>query len=89
MKAALFQLGQVVATKDVSENLTSTFIQNLLARHVTGDYGDLCKEDIEANEQALKDGERILSSFESSHGKLYIITEWDRSHTTILFADEY
>lgn len=65
----------------------------LLARHLCGDWGDVDQEDAETNDQALTPGEesRILSVYggEGNPDRLYIITEWDRSQTTILRADEY
>ena len=62
-----------------------------LHRHHCGDWGDeLCAEDKAANEQALKDGSRLLSCYRTPAGdRLYIITEWDRSMTTILLPSEY
>ena len=60
-------------------------------RHHCGDWGDeLCAEDKAANEQALKDGSRLLSCYRTPAGdRLYIITEWDRSMTTIMLPSEY
>ena len=62
-----------------------------MRRHHCGDWGDeLCAEDKAANEQALKDGSRLLSCYRTPAGdRLYIITEWDRSMTTILLPSEY
>ena len=62
-----------------------------LHRHHCGDWGDeLCAEDKVANEQALKDGSRLLSCYRTPAGdRLYIITEWDRSVTTIMLPSEY
>jgi len=62
-----------------------------LRRHHCGDWGDeLCAEDKAANEQALKDGSRLLSCYRTPAGdRLYIITEWDRSMTTIMLPSEY
>jgi len=63
---------------------------DLIKRHVSGDWGDVCADDAEANEAALKDGDRILSVYHTSKGeKVYVITEWDRSATTVLLASEY
>jgi hypothetical protein len=66
-------------------------INPLLARHVTGDWGDLDHEDKKLNDRAVKIGNRILSSYcvSASAGKVWIITEWDRSYTTVLLPDEY
>ncbi len=66
------------------------FILSCLRRHNNGDWGDLCKEDKQANDYALTHDERLLSSylFQGSE-KVWIITEWDRSATTVLFPEEY
>ncbi len=62
----------------------------LLNRHVTGDWGDLEDEDKEENELSVKEGFRILSAYElETDVKIWVITEWDRSATTILLPDEY
>ena len=58
-------------------------------KYITGNWGDLCEEDKQANEDALINNERLLASYLTSKGKVYIITERDRSCTTILFANEY
>ena len=58
-------------------------------KYITKDWGDLTEEDITANEIALINGDRILGAYNTSLGKIYIITEADRSLTTILFATEY
>ena len=60
-----------------------------LARHLAGDWGDLCEEDKAENELSLKEGFRLLSAYETEIGKIWIITEADRSVTTILFPSEY
>ena len=86
----LFQLGQVVATKGIMETLSYTDINSALIRHGNGDWGDVCSEDKKLNDQAVKEGMRLLSSYKSEGGeRFWIITEWDRSVTTILFPDEY
>ena len=61
-----------------------------LDRHVKGDWGELDEEDRQANDDALIDGSRILSSYRLSNGtKIWIITEWDRSATTCLLPEDY
>ena len=61
-----------------------------LSRHVTGDWGTVGDEDKKLNDAAVKDGTRILSAYQTSAGeKLWVITEADRSSTTILLPDEY
>jgi hypothetical protein len=89
---ALFQLGGVVMTpaaRDLMEAL-SLDPSHLLARHVTGDWGDLRADDKRANDAALKDGGRLFSAYRLvDDKKLWIITEADRSSTTILLPREY
>lgn len=66
-------------------------LTTFLDRHVRADWGDeLDFEDILANEQALENGDRLLSKYRVRPGvSIYIITEWDRSATTVLLPDEY
>lgn len=93
----LFTLGQVVATPGALEQLAKAQVapSDLLDRHVHGDYGQLCPEDVEANEQALRDGSRLLSSYRLPTGvKVWVITEaaddhGQRAATTLLLPDEY
>ena len=61
----------------------------LLARHAAGESGDLCAFDRRQNEIALRDGYRVLSSYDVPAGRVWIITEADRSVTTILLPEEY
>jgi hypothetical protein len=60
-----------------------------LARHATGDWGELCAFDRQQNAVALCTGQRVLSSYPVGEGKIWIITEADRSVTTILLPEEY
>jgi hypothetical protein len=91
----LFSLGQVVATPGALEALEQAGItpMRLIARHVFGDWGDLCEEDQEANRQAVKHGGRVFSSYEIGAGlnatKVWVITEADRSSTCALLPGEY
>ena len=84
-----FPLGRTVATATVAQTFTREELAGLLARHARGDIGLLCPDDAEANRFAVEHGERILSRFDTGHGDVYVITEADRSATTILFPDEY
>lgn len=87
-----FPLGQIVATPGALEALdqaTQTPAE-FLTRHVSSDWGDLCAEDKQLNDQALTDGSRILSAYRTTKGtKFWIITEADRSVTTLLLPEEY
>lgn len=93
---AKFNYGQLVATSGVTEasrdNTKFTeFVWKSFQRHINGDWGELPEEDKELNDSALKNGDdRIFSSYKNEDGiKIWIITEWDRSVTTILFPEEY
>lgn len=88
----LFSLGQVVATPGaltaISEAHTTPLA--LLGRHLRGDWGHLCTEDERANRYALKHGLRLLSAYTlSEENRIWIITEADRSATTLLLPSEY
>lgn len=88
----LFELGQMVITPGAQKAVTDAGadLGELLARHVTGDWGDIPLEDKAANEQDLNQGGRLLSVYNlTDGGKIWIITEWDRSATTVLLPEEY
>ena len=85
-----FPLGRVVATRTALASLPTRDIAVALDRHRRGDWGDTGKEDRRSNECALKHGERLLSVYHAADGtKFYIITEWDRSATTVLLPEDY
>ena len=86
----LFKPGSIVATPGALE-LAEQGIDLLayLKRHLTGDWGDLCEADKAENAFSLKNGFRLLSAYTTPCGKLWIITEADRSATTFLLPDEY
>ena len=84
------ELGQIVATSNAASQLPSSAILISLGRHCSCDWGDVCEEDREANEFALINGERIVSVYHTGAGvKFWIITEWDRSITTVLMPEDY
>ncbi|MES2149819.1 MAG: hypothetical protein V4508_08485 [Pseudomonadota bacterium] len=88
----LFALGQVVATPGALNAMTELNVSALalIHRHVTGDWGDLGAEDQQQNLLAVRFGMRIFSSYKiSASVKIWIITEADRSSTTLLLPDEY
>lgn len=87
-----FQLGKVVATPGAIEALTAaqTSAWELLSRHVSCDFGSVEADDWQANLDAIKEGERILSAYTLKTGeRLWAITEADRSSTCLLRPDEY
>lgn len=86
----LFPLGRVVATPGVLADIPEQEVQAALRRHHTGDWGQLDEHDWQENQKALSAGFRLLSAYTSSNGfKFWIITEWDRSVTTVLLPEEY
>ena len=85
-----FPLGHVCSTPRVRELLTGGDITRLLNRHAHRDWGECCEHDRKANEDALKAGGRIVSVYRSTDGlKVWVITEADRSATTVLLPNEY
>lgn len=85
-----FSLGQLVATPNALNSIPNDEIQLALQRHAQGDWGTLDKEDWEANEQALRKGGRLFSAYRSVQNiKFWIITECDRSATTVLLPEDY
>ena len=89
-----FSLGKLVMTKAVHDKMCSDIdfaigVLESFEKYRSCDWGDLCSEDKAENEKALRDGERIFALYNICNEKVYIITEWDRSVTTILFPYEY
>lgn len=85
-----FELGQVLITPGAHDDLDLKDVCSALVRHAGGDFGDVNEEDWAQNVTALETGDRILSSYRDSNGvKFWIITEWDRSATTVLLPSEY
>lgn len=85
-----FELGQVLITPGARDDLELKDVISSLVRHAGGDFGDVCEEDKAYNEEAVESGDRILSAYHDRNGvKFWIITEWDRSATTILLPSEY
>lgn len=86
-----FPLGQIVVTcnclhyaQENNVNLTE-----LVTRHASGDDGDLCKADQQLNDLAIEAEGRVFSSYMINGKKFYVITEWDRSYTTVMLAGDY
>lgn len=90
-----FELGQVVCTNGIAEamkkdrDLYLFILDTLYKKYSKCDWGDTCEEDVRSNNEAVKNGERILAVYMYGDTKIWIITEWDRSATTILFPEEY
>ena len=90
-----FKLGKLVMTRGVHSKIKedvdfSIGVLDAFERYQRCDWGDLCEEDKAENEHALKEGERIFAVYNiGDEKKLWIITEWDRSVTTLLLPEEY
>ena len=94
MPEAKFQLGGAFLTRGLNDRVAEDkefvkFVIDSLKRHVRGDWGDLCQEDRQENELSLNEGFRLLSAYKRGEERIWIITEADRSATTILFPKEY
>ena len=91
-KTVLFDTGYVVRTPGALLALMEAHVSesSLIERHLSGDFGELCADDVEANRRAIDEGMRVLSSYRLGSGaKVYVITEADRSVTTLLLPTEY
>lgn len=92
-----FELGELLCTCGVADRCDEdpiflSFVRGALLKYQNSDWGNTCKADSLANDHAVDTGEeRILASYirEDTGEKIWIITEWDRSATTILFPEEY
>ena len=85
-----FPVGNVVITPNALDQLTPADTQRGLQRHQVGDWGDLGEEDWKENDNALRTGLRLLSVYRSASGvTFWVITEADRSATTLLLPDDY
>lgn len=91
----VFEMGKTCVTREVHESVSAADIYRCLSRHCECDWGDLCAEDRQRNDEALVDGSRLFSAYRLDDGrKLWVITEAKddderRSHTTVLYPDEY
>ncbi|HMP06705.1 MAG TPA: type I restriction endonuclease subunit M [Lacipirellulaceae bacterium] len=85
-----FPLGRTVITANALATLPPDDVPAAIRRHVTGDWGELCPEDREENERSLREGGRLFSVYRDRGGvKFWVITECDRSVTTVLLPEDY
>lgn len=85
-----FPLGSLVMTSGVDSALSADDIAVAIGRHATGDWGEVDEDDWQANDLALTEGDRLLSAYTSTKGvSFWVITESDRSVTTVLLPSEY
>ncbi len=87
----LFEMGRTSGTPGVMAMLEEAGVtaQSLFERHHMGFWGNVDEDDWQANERALVEGDRLFSVYKVGEQKVYVITEADRSATTIMLADEY
>lgn len=89
------ELGLLVSTKRINDAMLEnhdflTEVNDCLTKYISGDWGNIGAEDKESNDAAVKSGEdMVLASYATSKGTIWILTEWNRSATTVLFPDEY
>lgn len=89
-KKVVLALGRCVMTAGVAEVLSRAEVAGLLAAQATGDWGVTCAADAALNDAAVITGEdRVVSVHETRAGRVFVITEWDRSVTTVLLPSEY
>ena len=84
-----FPLGQMLITANASGRLDQAAVHEGLRRHASGDWGDIPPEDAGQNEFGLKHGERLFSAYGKGENRFWIITERDRSVTTVLMPEDY
>ena len=90
MATSKFPLGQTVITANARDTLHPADIPSALSRHAAGDWGDVGEADRRENELSLEKGFRLLSIYKDRNGtKFWIITEADRSATTVLLSEDY
>ncbi len=89
INATKFPLGQIVITANAHAQLDSQAVNEALIRHASGDWGQVCEEDRQENELSLREGYRLLSVYGTGDKRFWIITEADRSVTTVLMPDDY
>ena len=90
MSAAKFPVGTIVATANAKRHLTPDDILTGLLRHVSGDWGDVSKDDRKENDLSLEKGFRLVSVYHAANQmKFWIISEADRSVTTVLMPEDY
>jgi hypothetical protein len=84
-----FPLGKIVMTRNAYRRLQVQAVYEALHLHASGDWGEVCAEDAEQNELCLKEGCRLLSVYGTAEQPFWIISEADRSVTTVLLPEDY
>ena len=90
--SSFFETGDIVTTpaaKKILNNEKDNHISLLIRRHSTCDFGNLTQDEIQQNHLALNEGEQVISKYQVAGQDIYVITEHDRSYTTIMLFQEY
>jgi hypothetical protein len=87
--AGRFPLGQFVITRAAADRLTPEEIAEGIVRHAGGDWGDISPDDAAENELSVREGFRLLSAYGRGDRRFWVITEADRSATTVLLPEDY
>lgn len=89
-RVAVFDVGILAITPRASQQIQEDDLFDCFVRHMAGDWGEVDDEDRRANDEALETGRRVLSAYTDRYGSgFWIITEADRSTTTILLPEDY
>jgi hypothetical protein len=89
LPATKFPAGQILITHNAADRIPPTEVARGLSRHLAGDWGELDPEDIQSNEDALLDGGRLLSAHGDGEDRFWIVSDRDRSVTTILLPQDH
>lgn len=90
IEIAVLRLGRTVITANALGTLDMEDVLECTRKHASGDWGDVCDEDKASNDEAVLEGLRVLSAYRDRNGtKFWIITEHDRSYTTVLLPEDY
>ena len=86
----LFNLGTLAVTKAAVDALCAGDVASALTRHAYGDWGEVCADDAADNDRAVMVGDRLFSSYRSKRGEpFFVVTEFDRSVTTVMLPSDY
>ena len=87
---AKFEIGRLLITPGALQKIAPEEVKESIGRHLSGDWGEVCEDDSVLNDWAMENNERMLSAYRSRAGeRFWVITEADRSVTTILLPSEY
>ncbi len=89
MELGLILMSRGISNEVADSSLFAKEVMSCIERYASCDWGDVSEDDKMLNDEAIETGDRILAAYETLKGRIWILTEADRSATTILFPDEY